>query len=61
MVAVLRQAVHTWYQLSCGHTARQLVHARGNTTECLRCYLDGEWERVFILSTHYEKPLDDSD
>lgn len=59
MILTARQAVHTWYLLSCSHTARQLWNARGNTTDCVQCLMEHQWHRVFILQTVYEKPYDD--
>jgi hypothetical protein len=59
MINQLRQAIHTWYILSCGHIARELFHARGNATDCIACMARGEWSRVFILETKYEKPISD--
>jgi uncharacterized Zn-finger protein len=58
MTATLRQAVHTWYILSCSHVAHHLVKARGNTMHCYPCEAANQWPRVFILETCYDKPID---
>ena len=53
----LRQDVHVWYLLSCGHTVRYLSDRIGNTARCHACPLD-DWSKVFVLEIVYTKPYE---
>lgn len=55
----IRQDIHVWYQVSCGHTVRRILDRIQNTGLCPYCPLNENSQRVFIIATTYVKPLDD--